>query len=273
MFFLSPEGLVLSWNRGAETIKGYSAQEILGESFVRFYPPEAVAVGHPQRELEIAALTGRYEEEGWRVRKDGSRFWARVIITAVRDDRDELVAFGKVTTDLTERKQSEEQLQNVLRLLEQTVRLDHLTGLPNRRAWDERLREEFDRARREARPLVIAMIDIDHFKRVNDQHGHAAGDRLLKQAALCWRRALRPDDVLSRYGGEEFALALVGCFPDEARTIVERLMAATPNGHSCSVGIAQWDGVEGPDEVLGRADHAMYAAKAAGRARAVVAQS
>ncbi|MCW3038137.1 MAG: putative signaling protein [Solirubrobacterales bacterium] len=272
MFFLSPTGIVLSWNRGAEAIKGWSADEIIGESFVRFYPPEAVAVGHPERELEIAALTGRYEEEGWRVRKDGSHFWARVVITAMRDDNDHLMAFGKVTTDLTERKRAEEQLQNVLRLLEQTVRLDHLTGLPNRRAWDERLQEEIGRARRDERPLMIAMIDIDHFKRVNDQHGHAVGDRLLKQAALSWQRALRPTDVLSRYGGEEFALALPGCFPIEARAVVRRLMAATPSGHTCSVGITQWDGAESPDQVLGRADQAMYAAKTAGRACAVVAE-
>ena len=112
---------------------GYAAGDIVGRTFKRFYPDEAIAVGHAERELELAALTGRYTEEGWRVRADGTRFWARVQIRAVRGDDGEVVGFSEVTTDLTSRRQSEEQLQNIFGLLEQTIRIDQLTGLPNRR--------------------------------------------------------------------------------------------------------------------------------------------
>jgi PAS domain S-box-containing protein len=107
IFMLDPNGYVASWNTGAERIKGYSAAEIIGQHFSVFYPQEAVATGHPQRELEIAAAEGRFEEEGWRVKKDGSQFWASVVITAVRDETGALVGFAKVTRDLTERRNAE----------------------------------------------------------------------------------------------------------------------------------------------------------------------
>lgn len=107
IFMLDPHGYVASWNTGAERIKGYSADEIIGQHFSVFYPPEAVATGHPQRELEIAVAKGRFEEEGWRVKKDGSQFWANVVITAVRDETGTLVGFAKVTRDLTERRNAE----------------------------------------------------------------------------------------------------------------------------------------------------------------------
>jgi len=107
IFMLDPGGHVASWNPGAERIKGYSPAEIVGEHFSRFYPAEEVARGKPQWELEVAAREGRFAEEGWRLRKDGTPFWASVMISAVRDERGELLGFAKVTRDLTERKQVE----------------------------------------------------------------------------------------------------------------------------------------------------------------------
>ena len=107
IFALDPTGHVLSWNAGAERFKGYTANEIIGKHFSIFYPIEDR--WKPPRELEIATETGRFEEEGWRVRKDGSRFWASVVITALRDERGTLVGFAKVTRDLTERRQAEQQ--------------------------------------------------------------------------------------------------------------------------------------------------------------------
>lgn len=110
IFMLDPEGRVTSWNRGAERIKGYCAAEVLGAHFSLFYPPEAIATRHPERELEIARREGRYEEEGWRVRKDGERFWASVVITAVHDpDTDALRGFAKVTRDLSEQRRMQAQ--------------------------------------------------------------------------------------------------------------------------------------------------------------------
>lgn len=111
IFMLDPKGRVATWNPGAQHISGYAADEIVGQHFSRFYPADAVARKWPDQELEIARAEGRYEEEGWRVRKDGSFFWANVVITALRDREGSIYGFAKVTRDLTERKQSEERLR------------------------------------------------------------------------------------------------------------------------------------------------------------------
>jgi PAS domain S-box-containing protein len=109
IFMLSPSGTVVSWNEGAQSIKGYAASEIIGRHFSAFYPPEDLANGKPAFELRVAGREGRFEDEGWRLRKDGTRFWANVIITALRDETGELVGFAKVTRDLTERRAAQEQ--------------------------------------------------------------------------------------------------------------------------------------------------------------------
>jgi PAS domain S-box-containing protein len=111
IFMLDPEGRVLSWNRGAERIKGYRPEEILGKHFSIFHPAEDARSGKPQRDLKVAAEEGRFEGQGWRIRKDGSRFWADVVITALRDENGNLRGFSKVTRDITERKKAEEQLR------------------------------------------------------------------------------------------------------------------------------------------------------------------
>ncbi len=111
IFMLDVQGHVSSWNSGAERIKGYGVTEIIGKHFSVFYPEEDVRSGKPQRELEIAAREGRLEDEGWRIRKDGSRFWANVNITALRDEAGRLVGFGKVTRDFTERIRTNEALR------------------------------------------------------------------------------------------------------------------------------------------------------------------
>ncbi|HSA55695.1 MAG TPA: PAS domain S-box protein, partial [Gemmatimonadaceae bacterium] len=111
MFILDPQGHIATWNAGAERIKGYRADEIIGRSFKIFYPPDAIARGWPDHELEVARRTGRFEDEGWRLRKDGSRFWANVLITAMRSADGTLEGFSKITRDLTERRRTEEALR------------------------------------------------------------------------------------------------------------------------------------------------------------------
>src|SRR4029077_17369118 len=111
LFMLDPEGRVASWNQGAERIKGYQANEILGRHFSCFYSSEDVKAGKPERELEKAISDGRYEEEGWRIRKDGSRFWADVAITPLKDGAGKLRGFSKITRDITERRRAEEMLR------------------------------------------------------------------------------------------------------------------------------------------------------------------
>jgi PAS domain S-box-containing protein len=108
IFMLDPDGIVESWNSGAQRMKQYRPEEIISRHFSLFYPPEAVAAKWPSEELRRATLDGRFEDEGWRLRKDGTRFWASVVITALRDENGTLTGFGKVTRDLTERRQHEE---------------------------------------------------------------------------------------------------------------------------------------------------------------------
>jgi len=111
IFALDVEGRIATWNVGAERLKGYTADEVVGRHFSIFYTEDALGDGFPDRELAIAAAAGHFEDEGWRVRKDGSRFWANVVITALREDDGRLVGFGKVTRDLTERKRAEDALR------------------------------------------------------------------------------------------------------------------------------------------------------------------
>src|SRR5438552_3835967 len=110
IFMLDGAGRVSTWNTGAQRIKGYRAEEIVGQHFARFHPADAVAAGKPARLLALAAREGRAEDEGWRVRKDGSRFWANAVITAMRDAHGGLVGFAKVTRDLTQRRRVEQAL-------------------------------------------------------------------------------------------------------------------------------------------------------------------
>lgn len=112
IFMLDMNGNIASWNLGAQRAKGYTADEIIGKHFSTFYLPDAVAAGHPQYELEVALAEGRYEEEGWRVRRDGSVFWANVVITAIKDATGRHIGFAKVTRDVTERRAMLESLEN-----------------------------------------------------------------------------------------------------------------------------------------------------------------
>jgi diguanylate cyclase (GGDEF)-like protein len=151
--------------------------------------------------------------------------------------------------------------------------IDALTGIYNRRSWDEHLARELARSRRERRPLSVAMIDLDHFKRFNDRNGHPAGDRLLAEAATAWRSAIRTTDILARYGGEEFAAALPDCPIDQAVGIMDRLRTVVPMDQTFSAGVACWDGAESGAALMARADRALYEAKDQGRNRVIVADT
>lgn len=121
IFVLYPDGNVLTWNPGAQAMKGYLKDEIVGKHFSKFYPPEAIQSGWPQRELALAEKEGRFADEGWRVRKDGTSFWASVIITPLWSDNHQLTGFAKVTQDLTERRRTEERVQFLNRELRQRL--------------------------------------------------------------------------------------------------------------------------------------------------------
>lgn len=151
------------------------------------------------------------------------------------------------------------------------ARTDTLTGLANRRTWDERFPEEVERATRRGLPLAVAIIDLDHFKAFNDTQGHQGGDRLLSSAAQTWAADLRTGDLLTRWGGEEFVLLMPATDEAEAATILDRLQLLTPEGQTFSAGVTVErfrPGVDVDlDAILHAADEAMYRAKETGRAR------
>jgi diguanylate cyclase (GGDEF)-like protein len=142
---------------------------------------------------------------------------------------------------------------------------DGLTGLPNRRSWDDLLDRELARARRTGRPLSMALLDLDHFKAFNDRHGHLAGDDLLRTAAIVWKAQLRGGDVLARWGGEEFALLFPETSAAEAVTVMERLRRVTPEGQTFSAGVSEHHGSAEAYTLIASADVAMYRAKDRGR--------
>jgi PAS domain S-box-containing protein len=165
IIMLDPRGRVVTWNEGARRLKGYAEAEILGQSIERFYSPEEVAAGKSARLIELAAAEGRCEDEGWRVRKDGTRFFADVVLTAMRDQAGELVGFAKITRDITERRRVEEEIRRLNADLERRV-------------------EERTQALEEAnRELASFSYSVSHDLRAPLRHIAGYGEMLAKSAA------------------------------------------------------------------------------------------
>ncbi|MEV6600760.1 GGDEF domain-containing protein [Actinoplanes sp. NPDC051346] len=150
-------------------------------------------------------------------------------------------------------------------------RTDELTGLPNRNAFHEELPRALEHARREHTTVCVAVLDLDEFPQYIATYGGVAGDRLLKASGAAWHGALRRVDTIARDHDQTFAVLLPGANLDEAQAAIGRTLAATPLGQTFSAGVAIWDGAETPDQLTGRADAALYAAKAAGRSRIIAA--
>jgi diguanylate cyclase (GGDEF)-like protein len=165
-----------------------------------------------------------------------------------------------------------EERSGLISRLELLATTDELTGVFNRRGWEDALTREMARSLRDSAPLYVALFDLDDFKRYNDAHGHQAGDELLRRTATEWSSRLRATDILARYGGEEFALVFPTHPPETALMVVERLRAAMASEITCSAGVACWNRVESAEELVGRADGALYEAKRAGRDRTVRAE-
>jgi diguanylate cyclase (GGDEF)-like protein len=160
---------------------------------------------------------------------------------------------------------------DLLARLETLALTDPLTGAANRRALDAALTRILASARRSRRPVSIAMFDLDRFKQYNDRLGHQRGDDLLRDVVANWRQQLRPGDELARYGGEEFLVMLPDCDLATAGAIADRLRSVVPDGQTASAGVACWDGVEGPTDLIFRSDGALYVAKEAGRDQTALA--
>jgi diguanylate cyclase (GGDEF)-like protein/PAS domain S-box-containing protein len=195
IYMLDPDGNVTSWNAGAERLNGYAAEEVIGKHIDLFYTPEKRRAGAPSRSLQIALTDGGYEEEGWQVRKDGSRFWAEVLIKPVCDATGDVVGFAKVTRDITERHEHRCQLEHL-------ALYDPLTGLPNR----VMLRTKIEEVCARGENVTVLLLDLDGFKDVNDTLGHEAGDLLLGIAAQRISSVVQPPATVGRMGGDEFAV-------------------------------------------------------------------
>lgn len=275
IYMLDRTGHIRSWNAGAERINGYKAAEIVGQSFSALYTLAEIERGRPQDLLAAAAGTGRVEAEGWRVRSDGTRFWADAVVTALHDQDGELYGFAVITRDLTEKRQQEDELR---RSQDRSKRFwtaaisDALTGAYNRRYMMNHLRGAIDRGEHKTSSMLL--FDVDHFKSINDQHGHDAGDVVLKRIAAVARQMSRDSDMLFRLGGDEFVLYLPGVATAGAAVIAQRLLQAVaasnpPGGQvvTISVGVAERHLDDSVEVWLRHADGALYRAKQRGRNR------
>jgi diguanylate cyclase (GGDEF)-like protein/PAS domain S-box-containing protein len=248
-----------------EECLGWTREELMARPFRELIHPEDLeatlsrAEALDRRPGHVIDFENRY------LAKDGSWRWLQ---WRARSDDHRKYAIAR---DVTERKRLEKEGLIRFELVESMARTDALTGLPNRRAWDEEVHEAVARAQHYERPLVLAMIDLDRFKGFNDAYGHGAGDALLKAAATNWRLALRTTDFLARYGGEEFGALLPECGPDEAIGVLARLRSMTPEAQTCSVGMAHWRPGDDTETLVKRADTALYEAKRQGRDRVVTA--
>jgi len=261
------------WSGNVEPMFG-----LLPGSFGRTYP-DFLALVHPgDREAVMEAGRrclagdGEYRAEYRVLRPDGRECWILARGDVIRDRQGRPARLMGVLQDMTERHRLEADLVRL-------ATLDELTRLPNRRHFLEQARREVERSRRYGSSLSLLMVDADRFKDINDTHGHAGGDAVLRALAETGRRLLRETDVMGRLGGEEFALLLPETDPSQARVVAERLCGAVralavplPGGGTAgltvSVGVAALGpGVENLDELMRRADSALYAAKQRGRDR------
>jgi diguanylate cyclase (GGDEF)-like protein/PAS domain S-box-containing protein len=251
-------GYFTTVNESWTTLLGYTREELLAQPFESFVHPDdiertracATGLAIPS---EVVNFENRYRA------KDGSWHW---LLWSARSDGKRIYAAVK---DVTERKRQEAEREELLATVEEMARTDGLTGVMNRAAWREQLAEELTRAGRVGSPTTVLMLDLDHFKTVNDTHGHAGGDRLLKACTAGWGGVLRGLDELGRLGGDEFAVLLPTCDIHGGRRVAERLRACTSTLATCSIGVASWDGSETDEALLHRADEALYRAKQGGR--------
>jgi diguanylate cyclase (GGDEF)-like protein/PAS domain S-box-containing protein len=259
------QGRYVELNPAWEVCLGYTLEEMRQMSFAEIVHPDDLE----DATARVAALFlgESMEVNETRVRaKDGSWHWLRSTSSLAEDEG---LLYSRAT-DVTELKQIAAEREELLAEVESMARSDALTGLPNRRALDDTLPRDMARARRNRSALCLAIVDIDHFKAYNDSHGHLAGDEALRRCGAAWDSELRGEDMIVRFGGEEF-LAVLACPLEEAGEIVERLRGVMPQGLTCSAGIAEWDFTESVDALVARADAALYEAKDGGRDRLVVA--
>jgi diguanylate cyclase (GGDEF)-like protein/PAS domain S-box-containing protein len=254
---------------------GYTREELLGRPATGFTHEEDSKRAAGERQKLLAGLADSLSAEMRYVRKDGSLLWVNRTVSLVRDAEGQPLYFLRIVEDITERRKLEAELREL-------AATDMLTGIPNRRAFIARLEEEHARIRRfPEQQAAVLMLDLDHFKKVNDTHGHPAGDAVLRHVAELISSRIRAVDACGRLGGEEFSILLTGAALPAAAEFADRLrqaIAASPTFHeglkltvTVSIGIAALSAEDaGADAALQRADRALYRAKESGRDRSEV---
>jgi diguanylate cyclase (GGDEF)-like protein len=293
-FVLNPKRQVVIWNRACERLTGVRAADVVGtsEHWRAFYETkryclaDLVALGRPDKLGSLYSQHAVPEDglgycaENWCVMpKLGNQLYLAIDAGPIHDEDGKLIAIVETLRDMTDQKRAEAALKTL-------AASDGLTGLANRRSFDQTLTAEWSRAERTKKPLSLALVDVDHFKLYNDLHGHQKGDECLRAvASILGETALRPADLSARYGGEEFAVVMPETDQKAAVKVAERLRGtlaklqlahgeagARPNV-TFSIGIATRipDETVCADWLLMKADEALYAAKHAGRNRVVCA--
>ncbi|HEX6538078.1 MAG TPA: EAL domain-containing protein [Candidatus Dormibacteraeota bacterium] len=263
---ITEHGRFVYGNAAYLRISGYTAEELRAlTSLIELAPPAQQQALHEGLRRRLDGQPSQSQYEGQMVRKDG-------VIIDVETAMRPLSAEGParliaVVRDITERKRVHAELRDSEQRAFAVARQDSLTGIPNRRAWDEELPRAMARARRQGAPLSVAMLDLDNFKTYNDDWGHGRGDELLREVTASWGAPLREVDLLARYGGDEFAVMLPGSSVEAGRLVVERLREASSGLIEFSAGIAAWDGVESAESLMARADAALYNSKRSGPGR------
>jgi len=268
---LNRDGCIVQINQTELDWLGYEAQEVMGRPFTDFMAETSQALFRIN--FPLFMQRGEiHDQEVELIRKNGTHLPAVISATALRNKDGEFVMSRSTVFDITERKRLEAQLEHL-------AKTDSLTDLSNRRDFYEQAEREISRHRRFQQPLSLLMIDIDHFKAINDRHGHAAGDEVLRQLAAQCRSTLRETDITARIGGEEFAVLMPQTGEDTAAEAAERLRhqlathpALGPDGtaiaFTVSIGLTHFHERDADiADLLRRADTALYEAKETGRNR------
>lgn len=267
IIMISPEALIRSWNPGAERMFGYTESEIVGQPFAVFFTPSDREREQPEIELKLAREQGYTSDDRWHVRKDGELIWISGMVTPLYEN-DQLIGYGKVMRDRTEEKRVEEKML-------QLAHFDPLTSLSNRSRFYDTLNNRLAEALRLGGNVAVYALDLDHFKKVNDNLGHHIGDQLLKQVSVRLRECADNEDLIARLGGDEFVIARSVADSDSAAQLAQQLVErlAQPffiDGREihtgASVGIAMFPADTNDSlQLLKNADAAMYRSKQAGR--------
>jgi PAS domain S-box-containing protein/diguanylate cyclase (GGDEF)-like protein len=252
---VSPEGDWLSVNPPVCEMTGYAEDELLASTFQKITHPDDLDVDLAYLRKMLAGEIRSYEMQKRYIRADGSVIWILLSVSLVRDDHGEPRYFISQIQDIDERKRAEEELERL-------AHRDALTSTLNRRAWDRELARAIGRAQHHDEPLAIALLDLNHFKQVNDSLGHDSGDQLLTHAAGAWQEQLRGSDLLARIGGDEFAVLLPNCAASDLAAVAQRLKRALSHDAGCAIGTAVWNPGESAAELMRRADAALYLDKA-----------